>query len=181
MLMMTIKQIITNALRQQRTSHKCSEDEDEIARQIAEHVLQHDSSVEDELTETVSDDPEMLDLSLPRIAIEDEKVADHVALNLTINHKSEAVKSGLVFVETLNSSKSTHESIDVSPVSTLCKPLPPDCDNDTRRPVPKFPNEISKSDTNLHVTKIHDFNRKIPNNLLHGPNITYQPLDISSD
>ena len=128
--------------------------------------------MEDELTETVSDHPDMLDLSLPKIVVQEEKVVDPVPLNLTINHKSDGVKSGLVFVETLNSSKSTDDSIDVSPVITLSKKLIPDCENDTRCPVPTFPNEISDSVSNVHVKQIYDFNRKVPNYLLHGPNIT---------
>ena len=113
-----MNEVSTNVLLEQTTSN---EDEDEIARQIAEHVLQHESSVEDELTETVSNHPEMLDLSLPKIPVKEENVTQNVALNLTINCKSDAVKSGLVFVETLNSSKSTTDSIDVSPVITLSK------------------------------------------------------------
>ena len=63
----------------------------------------------------------MLDLSLPKIPVKEENVTQNVALNLTINCKSDAVKSGLVFVETLNSSESTADSIDVSPVITLSK------------------------------------------------------------
>ena len=62
-----------------------------------------------------------------------------------------------------------------------CYKLPADSDNDTRHPVPKLPNEIRNSVSNLYVNQIHDFKRKVPNNLLHGSNITCQPLDISSD
>ena len=104
-----IKEIITNIICQQRNSDKYIEDEDELARQIALHILDHDSSVEHELTKTVSDHPDMLDLSLPKIAVEQENVTQCVPLNLTINAKSGAVKSGLLFVETFNSSKSTDD------------------------------------------------------------------------
>ena len=43
-----MNEVSTNVLLEQTISN---EDEDEIARQITEHVLQHESSVEDELTE----------------------------------------------------------------------------------------------------------------------------------
>ena len=139
------------------SSQESSADEDDIERQIAENVLQHDSSVADEPTETAINHPEMLDLSMPKIETEEVHLAQQIPLNLTITQKCDALESGLVFVETLNSSKSTYDSIEVSPVITLSKSLPPNCENVTSHPVPKLPNEVNESLPNLHVNVVPNF------------------------
>ena len=140
-----------------RQSDQSSEHEDYIERQIAENILQHDSSVAYEPTVTASDHPEMLDLSMPRIVTEEIDVAQQMPLNLTVTHKCDALDAGLVFVDSLNSTKSSNDSIEVSPIITLSKPLPPDSPKVTSHQVPILPNEVTDTLPNLHVDVIVNF------------------------
>ena len=162
-------------------SDQSSEHEDYIERQIAEHILQHDSSVADKPTVTASDHPEMLGLSMPKIVTEEVDVPQQMPLNLTVTCKCDAPDAGLVFVDSQSNTKSSNDSIEVFPVITLSKPLPPDSLKVTSHPVPILPNEVTDTLPNVHVDVIVDFKQKVPTNLMHGPNITCCPLDISSD